>query len=73
MQDQQAGQMDPKDMKDGYVPFIVHKGEHKILVYIQEGMPLYAAFDGALDIAVHIREIYREQVQKALNESEKKD
>jgi hypothetical protein len=64
-------QLDPKDQKEGYVPFIVHKGAHRILMYIQEGMPLFAGYDAALDIAVHLREVYRTQVQKALDEQNK--
>jgi len=63
-----VNQMDPKDIKEGYVPFIVHKGTHRICMYIQEGMPLFAAYDAAFDIAVHIRGIYREQVERALAE-----
>ena len=73
MQDQnQTSQIDPQDQKDGYVPFIVSKGNHRILMYIQEGTPLYAAYDAALDITVHIREVYRQQVQKAMEEQQEK-
>lgn len=73
MQDQnQAAQIDQADQKDGYVPFIVNKGNHRILVYIQEGTPLFAAYDAALDITVHIREVYRQQVQRAMEEQQEK-
>ena len=64
-------QIDPKDLKEGYVPFIVQKGTQRILMYIETGMPLFAAYDAALDIAVHIRDVYRTQVQKALDEQDK--
>lgn len=68
-----ALQLDPKDQKEGYVPFIVNKGTHRILMYIQEGMPLFAAYDAALDITVHIREVYRAHVQKAINDQQQAD
>ncbi len=68
---QPSNQFDPKDQKEGYVPFIVYKGTHRILMYIQEGMPLFAGYDAALDIAMHIRDIYRTQVQKAMDEQNK--
>lgn len=70
---QQAPQIDPQDQKEGYVPFIVHKGNHRILMYVQEGMPIFAAFDAALDITVHIREVYRAQVNKAIAEQAKSE
>jgi hypothetical protein len=34
-------------------------------------MPLFAAYDAALDIAMHIRDVYRNQVEKALQEQNK--
>jgi hypothetical protein len=67
-QNLQLTQMDPKDVKEGYVPFIVQKGNHRILMYIELGMPLFAAYDAALDIAVHIRDLYRQQIEKAIAE-----
>lgn len=60
--------IDQKDEKDGYVPFIVYKGNHRILMYIEVGMPLFSAYDAAFDITVHIRNVYKQQVEKALAE-----
>ncbi len=68
MENTNQPQIDPKDLKEGYVPFIVHKGPHRILMYMELGMPLFAGYDAALDIAMHVRDVYRAQVQKALEE-----
>ncbi|MDX1532862.1 MAG: hypothetical protein R3230_01495 [Nitrosopumilaceae archaeon] len=57
--------------KEGYAHLVVTKNDKKMLVYIQKDMPLNVAFDAAFDVSVHLREVYKDQLKKAMEENSK--
>ncbi len=61
-----------KDLeKEGYAYLVVEKDGKKFIVYIEKNMPLNVAFDAALDVSIHLREVYKKQIEKMIKAKEK--
>lgn len=59
--------------KEGFTHLVVDCGdEKKMLVYIQDDMPLHVAFDGSLDVMLYLRKLLKKKLADALEKAKEK-